>query len=118
MCPNARKLSHKAPVKAWIAELHERAAERAVVGIEWLQHKFVEIIQGKAVSRIGVRDGKPFEEVDRLAAMVGLMRTLGIGEASVNLNAVAAAGNVCFDPNVVTDEDRVRALGSISKLRR
>jgi hypothetical protein len=106
---NASRLRNKPHLRERINELFAAAAKDAVVGIGWLQHKLIDIIEGKAESRSGFRDGKPFEERDRLAALVALLRSLGVTDTNVNVKAIAAAG-VSLAPEI-SDEDRIRALG-------
>jgi hypothetical protein len=109
---NASRLRNKPHLRERINELFVAAAKDAVVGIGWLQYKLIDIIEGKAESRSGFRDGKPFEERDRMGALVALARTLGITDGStVNVNATAQAG-VGLAPQI-TDEDRIRALANL-----
>jgi hypothetical protein len=88
---NASKVSHKPAVRARIAELQERSAERAVVHLEWVQHELVNVARGKTPSKTIVNaKGEKEETFDRAAALSTLARTLGAG-ADVQVTAVASA---------------------------
>jgi hypothetical protein len=108
--PNASKLKHSPKVTARIAELVEEWGESCKVQLSWVQHGLLAIAEGRAVSRT-VKNGKGelIEERDRLAALVALLRSLGVTDMTVNANAVAAAGAV----GEVTDDDRKRALAAL-----
>jgi hypothetical protein len=108
--PNGRKLARQPKVRQRIDELMTEAAERAIVGVGWIQHNLIDIIQGKAESRIRIdADGKPYGEIDRMGALVALARTLGIGDGpTVNVNATAAAASM----SEVTDDQRIAAMSA------
>jgi len=105
---NASRLRNKPWLRERLNELFEAAAKDAVVGIGWVQRNLIDIIEGKSESKGGMRDGKPFTETDRLAALTSLARTLGITD--VNVSATAIAGAIAPQ---ITDADRVRALENL-----
>jgi hypothetical protein len=108
---NGSKLAHKEPVKRRIAELLEQAAEKAVIGIGWLQYQLVDVLRGKAPGKIRkTADGTVYEETDRIAAAVALMRSLGIGDG-VNVKVgVGINGDAPYDPLEINDATRIAAL--------
>jgi hypothetical protein len=105
---NASRLRNKPWLRARLNELFDAAAKDAVVGIGWVQRNLIAIIEGRAESKAGERDGKPFVERDRLAALVALLRSLGVNDGTtVSVSATAQAGSFAVD---VTDEMRVAAI--------
>jgi Terminase small subunit len=129
---NASRLRNKAAVKARIDELLEQFAERAAVGVEYLQHQLLPLLRvnaqdlygpdgrlrpvtdlereiGAAIKSIKYKDGYVSEVVlaDKIAAAGMLLRSIGIGDgASVNVAAIADAG-------AISDDDRKRALAAL-----
>jgi hypothetical protein len=117
---NASKLSYKPAVRARIAELQERAAERAIVGVGWIQHQLIDIVRGKEPAKIRTDSkGERIEEVDRLAALVALMRTLGVGGDGVTVNATAIAGAAGFADlfGRLNADDQRELVGGLQRLQ-
>src|SRR6266853_1302658 len=86
---NASRLRNSPKVRERINELLSEFAERSFVKLEWIQARLVDIIERKAESKQGVRDGKPFEEIDRMAALVALAKTIGAINDGANASANA-----------------------------
>jgi phage terminase small subunit len=89
---NASRLSNKPAVRERIDELLAEFTRTTFVRLEWIQARLVEIIEGRAESRGGVRDGKPFTEIDRQGALIALAKTLGVVDANISATAIAASG--------------------------
>jgi hypothetical protein len=108
--PNGSKLKHSPTVKQRVNELLQEWGESCKVQLSWVQHELLAIAEGRAVSRTVVNGkGEETKERDRLAALLGLLRSLGVTDTSVNVTATAAAG---VAPQL-TDEMRIEALAKL-----
>jgi phage terminase small subunit len=120
---NARKLSHVPEVAARIDELQTECRARSGIKIEYLQAQLLKIIEARpqapgdrehevATKMTSDADGNWRFEVDRMAAIVALCKTIGAfsDAAQVTVSATATAGAMA---PAITDEDRVRALESL-----
>jgi hypothetical protein len=94
---NASRLRNTPKVRARIDELLAEFTRTAFVKLEWIQHHLVQIVEGRADSLVRIDDeGNEFTERNRLAALQALLRSLGLGDA--NVNVVAAAGAQAMVP--------------------
>jgi len=90
---NASRLRNQPHIKERVNELLAQSAERAVVGIGWVQHQLIDVVNGKLPSKtITNSKGEKEETFDRQGALAVLARTLGAGGDGVTVNATAIAG--------------------------
>jgi hypothetical protein len=107
---NASRLRNSPKVRERVNELLLEFGKDSFVHLTWIQERLVAIIDGKEPGKVRIdADGKRVEEVDRIAALAALARSIGAGGdgTTVNVAAMAAAGVE------ITDADRQKALAAL-----
>jgi hypothetical protein len=112
---NASRLRNQPHIKERVNELLAQSAERAVVGIGWVQLQLLDVVNGKVPSKTVTNSkGEKEETFDRQGALAVLARTLGAGGADVTVTATAAASaSAEIDVRDMSSAELARRISSI-----